>query len=306
MSSDLSWDYHRTFLAIFQEGSLSGAARRLGLTQPTIARHLDALEKAVGADLFVRSPRGLIATDVALELKPYAETLGATAAALMRAAGGSAGEVRGTVRVSASEIFGVEHLAPILAELRADHPKLAVELVVSNMLDDLLRREADIAIRNVEPSQETLVARRLPSLTLGLFAHRGYLARRGVPATLDDLQNHDVIGFDRATPATRAIAERFPGLDRAAFALRTDSDLAQLAAIRAGLGVGMCQIAIGHRTADLVRLLPDVVSVELGVWVVAHEDLKTSARCQAVFDALVRELSTLETRAVPKAVRPRR
>jgi DNA-binding transcriptional LysR family regulator len=303
MNSDPSWDYHRTFLAIFQEGSLSGAARRLDLTQPTVARHLDALEKAVGADLFVRSPRGLIPTDVALELKPFAETIGATAAALMRAASGSAGEVRGTVRVSASEAIGVEHLPPILARLRQRHPGLVIELVVSNTIDDLLRREADIAVRNVEPSQEALVARRLPPLTLGLFAHRSYLARRGTPATLDDLRDHDVIGFDHDTPTTRAIVQRFPGLDRSTFALRTDSDLAQLAAIRAGMGLGMCQASIAHREPDLVRVMSDEVSIELGVWVVAHEDQKTSARCQAVFDALVRELSALEPRDVTKPVR---
>ncbi|HEY2069845.1 MAG TPA: LysR family transcriptional regulator [Rhizomicrobium sp.] len=293
MNSDPSWDYHRSFLAVFEEGSLSGAARRLGLTQPTVARHLDALEAAIGADLFVRSPRGLVPTDVGLELRPYAETIGATAAAMLRAASGSAGEVRGTVRVSASEIIGVEHLPPILARLRERHPKLAIELAVSNDIDDLLRREADIAVRNVAPSQETLVARRLPPLTLGLHAHRDYLARRGEPQTQQDVRDHAVIGFDRDTPATRAILQRFPVLERAQFALRTDSDLAQLAAIRAGFGIGICQVAVARRDPNLVRVLADAVSIPLGMWVVAHEDLKTSARCQAVFDALAQDLSAL-------------
>jgi len=161
-----------------------------------------------------------------------------------------------------------------------------VELVLSNTVDDLLRREADIALRMVAPTQAALVARRLPSVELGLHAHQDYLARRGVPRTLDDLAGHDVIGFDRETPALRAFVERWPALNRAAFALRADSDLAQLAAIRAGFGVGMCQAAVARRDPALRRVLADAVSIELGLWIVMHEDLKTSARCRAVFDAL--------------------
>ena len=290
MSSEPDWNLHRTLLAVLQEGSLSGAARRLGLTQPTVARHIDALEQAVGSDLFVRTPRGLSPTEIALQLQPYAESLAATAGALMRAATGTTGAVRGTVRLTASEMFGVEHLPPILAVLRQRHPELVVELALSNTLDDLLGRESDIAVRNVEPTQVALIARRLPSTTLGLHAHRAYLNRRGTPASIADLAGHDVIGFDQETPAIRAIAERFPSLQRSTFALRTDSDLAQLAAIRAGFGIGMCQVPIARRDDDLVRILPDAVSVELGVWIVMHEDLKSSLRCRAIFDALTEGL----------------
>ena len=290
MSSEPDWNLHRTLLAVLQEGSLSGAARRLGLTQPTVARHIDALEQAVGSDLFVRTPRGLSPTEIALQLQPYAESLAATAGALMRAATGTTGAVRGTVRLTASEMFGVEHLPPILAVLRQRHPELVVELALSNTLDDLLGRESDIAVRNVEPTQVALIARRLPSTTLGLHAHRAYLNRRGTPASIADLAGHDVIGFDQETPAIRAIAEHFPSLQRSTFALRTDSDLAQLAAIRAGFGIGMCQVPIARRDDDLVRILADAVSVELGVWIVMHEDLKSSLRCRAIFDALTEGL----------------
>lgn len=296
MNNEPDWSLYRTFLAVVQEGSLSGAARRLGLTQPTVARHIDALEAAIGADLFLRSQRGLMPTEMALGLKPYAETLAATAAALVRAASGAAGEVRGTVRVSASEVVGVEHLPPILARLRRRHPGLIVELVLSNAVDDLLRREADVAVRMTEPLQEALVARRLQPITLGLHARRDYLDRRGVPASLADLAGHDLIGFDRETPALRGIAQRFPGLDHPSFAsmasaLRADSDLAQLAAIRAGFGIGVCQVPVARRDPDLVRVLADAVAVELGLWVVMHEDLKSSARCRAVFDALAEGLA---------------
>jgi DNA-binding transcriptional LysR family regulator len=286
MNSEPDWTLYRTFLAVVQEGSLSGAARRLGLTQPTVARHIDLLEQAIGVDLFLRSQRGLAPTDMALELKPYAETLASNTAAMLRTASGRSGEVSGAVRVSASEVAGVEHLPPILASLRRKHPGLVIELILSNTVDDLLRRDADIAVRNVEPVQESLIARRLPSITLGLHARRDYLERRGTPQTLKALADHDVIGFDRLTPPLRALTERFPALDRATFALRADSDLAQLAAIRAGFGIGICQTRVAERDPNLVRVLADAVSIDLGLWVVMHEDLKTSARCRAVFDAL--------------------
>ncbi len=287
MSVEPAWDLYRTFLAVVQDGSLSGAARRLGLTQPTVARHVDALEAAIGADLFLRSQRGLIPTEMALELKPYAETLASTASALMRTASGHAGDISGCVRISAGEVVGVEHLPPILTRLRRRYPALVVELVLSNAVDDLLRRDADIAVRMVEPIQEALVARRLPSIELGLQAHRSYLERRGTPASMEDLMDHDLIGFDRETPAIRAFVARFPAIGRSAFALRADSDLAQLAAIRAGFGIGICQVPVARRDPDLARVLADAVAVDLGLWIVMHEDLKGSARCRAVFDALV-------------------
>ena len=291
MNSEPDWNLLRTFLAVVEEGSLSGAARRLGITQPTVARHIDALEAATGTELFLRTQRGMVPTETAETLRPYARALASTAAALMREASGSQGAVRGAVRVSASEVFGVEHLPPIFARLRRRHPELVLELIVSNVVDDLLQRDADIAVRNVEPSQNALVARRLPSVDLGLHASRDYLERRGAPRTIADLSRHDLIGFDRATPAARALVQRYPAFRREASALRVDSDLAQLAAIRAGFGVGLCQVALARRGPEIIRVLPDAISVELGVWVVMHEDLRHSARCRVVFDALVEELA---------------
>ena len=292
MKSEPDWNLYRTFLAVAKERSLSGAARSLGLTQPTVARHIEALEEALGANLFLRSQRGLAPTEAALDLKPYAETLASTAAALLRTATGRSGEVHGSVRITASEVVGVEHLPPILTRLRQRHPGLVIELVLSNALDDLLQRQADIAVRMVEPTQEALIARRLPPVVLGLHARRSYLERRGTPTAIGDLANHDLIGFDQETPAIRAIAARFPALDRSAFALRADSDLAQLAAIRAGFGIGVCQVQVARRDPDLLRVLPDAVAINLPVWIVMHEDLKTSARCRAVFDAMVDGLAS--------------
>ncbi|MGI4943946.1 MAG: LysR family transcriptional regulator [Janthinobacterium lividum] len=291
MSADPDWAWYRSFLAVAEEGSLSAAARRLGITQPTVARHIDALEQAVGVALFLRSQRGLVPTELALELRPYARMLDFTAAALLRTASGRAGEVRGRVRVSASEVVGVEHLPPILTGLRRRHPALVVELTLADAVDDLLQREADIAVRQVEPVQDTLLARRLPPITLGLHAHPDYLARRGVPDTLAALAGHDLVGFDRQTPALRTLLRRYPSLDRDAFALRADSNLAQLTMIRAGFGIGLCQVPLAARHPGLVRVLADAVAVELGLWIVMHEDLGSSARCRAVFDALVDGLS---------------
>ncbi len=290
MNEGPDWNLYRTFLAVLRERSLSGAARRLGLTQPTVSRHVDALEQAIGADLFLRSQRGLLPTELALELEPLAATLASTASTLARTASGRAAEVRGDVRITASEVVGVEHLPPILTRLRRDHPGLVIELVLSNAIDDLLRREADIAVRMVEPTQEALVARKLPPMALGLHAHRAYLERHPAPASLQDLAGHDLIGFDRETPAIRAMLATFP-LARPDFALRVDNDLAQLAAIRAGFGLGMCQVAVARRDPDLVRVLADTLTIELGLWVVMHEDLRTSARCRTVFAALVDGLS---------------
>ncbi|MEO8060461.1 MAG: LysR substrate-binding domain-containing protein [Burkholderiales bacterium] len=199
-----------------------------------------------------------------------------------------------TVRVTASEVVGVEHLPPIFARLRQEHPALTVELVLTNKVDDLLAREADIAIRMTQPVQNALSARQLPSATLGLHAHASYIARRGSPMTVADLADHDIIGFDTESATTRAVMKAIPSLSgRSSFVLRADSDLAQIAAIRAGVGIGTCQLAIARRKENLVRVLPDSVGFELGLWIAMHEGLKSNARCRAVFAALVEGMSAL-------------
>ncbi|MFA4893135.1 LysR family transcriptional regulator [Brevundimonas sp.] len=290
MSHEPSWDLYRTFGAVLREGSLSGAARRLGITQPSVARHIDALEASLGVSLFVRSARGLSPTDAALELKPHADLLASTSAALLRTADGRAGEVRGTVRISASEIVGTVHLPPIMTGLRLKHPDLAIELVLSNSVDDLLQREADIAVRMFRPTQNALIAKRVGNFELGLHAHPDYLARRGTPGTLEDLRNHDVIGYDVETPALRAFLQPWPMLQRAAFALRVDSDVAQLSAIRAGYGIGVCQTAVAAMEPKLTRVLPEAFGADLETWIVMHEDMRTNTRCRVVFDELVERL----------------
>lgn len=233
MSIEPSWDFYRSFLTVLQQGSLSAAARELGLTQPTIGRHVDALEKAIGAELFIRSPNGLLPTDAAQALKPYAETLAATTAALLRTASGERERVAGTVRVSASEVIAVEVLPKILGSLQDAYPELQIELSASDVIEDLVNREADIAVRMAEPQQGALIVRRIGDIPIGFHAHRCYLERHGNPQTIADLANHRLIGFDRQTAYVRMVMKRYPVPADIKFSYRTDSNLAQLCAIRA-------------------------------------------------------------------------
>jgi DNA-binding transcriptional LysR family regulator len=290
MADDIGWELYRSLLGVLEQGSLSGAARALGVAQPTIGRHVHALEQALGVSLFTRSQTGLLPTEAALELRGHAEAMRSAAAALKRAAEGHGAGIRGTVRVSASEVVGAEILPSVLAALRRAHPELRIELVLSNRVQDLLKREADIAVRMTTPKQGALVARRIGSVAVGLHAHRDYLAQHGTPKTLADLARHALIGFDQETPFLRAARKTMPAWNREAFALRSDSDLAQLALIRAGCGIGACQVALARRDDALVRVLARQVAIGLDTWITMHEDLRHNPRCRVVFDTLVEGL----------------
>ncbi len=287
-----NWDFYRTFLAVLREGSLSAAARDLGVTQPTIGRHIDALEAMSGTPLFLRSQQGLLPTETALRMKPHAETMAATAASLSRAASGSLGTVSGTVRISASEVIGLEVLPPIIAELQELHPELNVELSISDQVEDLLRQEADVAVRMVAPSQGVLLSRRIGAIKLGFHAHRRYLDRHGTPTSLEQLSSHRLIGFDRQLAYLRAILKDHPKLAEIQFSMRTDSNVAQLAMIRAGGGIGMCQDSLARRDPDIVAVLPGAIDLSLETFVVMHENMKAAPRCRVTFDALVAGLQS--------------
>jgi len=298
----LDWDHYRTFLAILDEGSQSGAARALGLTQPTIARHLDALERAAGKPLFLRSYRGLLPTETALSMRTYAETMAASAAALARAASGDGESPEGTVRISASEVIGIEVLPPILTGLQERYPRLAIELSLSDAIEDLLKQQADIAVRMVEPTQGALVSRKIGGIPIGLFAHKRYLERHGTPKTIADLPAHRLIGFDRQLAYVRDMAKKYPDISDIRFDFRTDSNVAQLAMIRAGGGIGMCQVGLAARDPDLVRLVAGEIDLELMTFLVMHENLRMVPRCRVAFDALTEGLlkylaATLEQRS---------
>jgi DNA-binding transcriptional LysR family regulator len=284
-----SWDHYRTLLAVLDEGSLSGAARTLGLTQPTVGRHIEALESELGAPLFTRSVGGLAPTEAALALRPHAEAMAAAAEALIRTASGEAEAVRGVIRITASDVMGVEVLPPILTGFHQANPEVAIELTLSNRQEDLLRREADIAVRMLRPTQGALLAKRVGAVRLGLFAHRRYLEAHGAPKRLDD-PRFAAIGFDRSAETIRALRERQLNFERESFAFRSDNDLAQLAALRAGFGIGAAQIPIARRDPDLVPVLDGQFRYEMEIWVAMHEDLKASRRMRLMFDWLVEAL----------------
>lgn len=307
LNSEISWDYYRTFLGVLRHGSLSAAARELALTQPTIGRHIAALEQAIGFELFIRSPQGLLPTEAAIALKPYADNLAATTSALLRAASGEIDKVEGTVRISASDVIGIEILPPIITAIQEQFPRLEIELSLTDTVEDLLRRDVDIAIRMAEPSQNAVVMRYIGNFRVGFHASPSYLEKMGTPLSSADLAGHRLIGFDTRTPFIRAALQRvrndmpaMPDFDQLSFGLRADSNLAQLAMMRAGAGIGMCQVGFARQDPKLQHILPDV-NIALHTWVAMHENLRSSPRCRTVFDALVTGLKGFLKTADPDA-----
>ena len=291
MSVAITWELYRSFLAVARHGSLSAAARTLRLTQPTLGRHIAQLEAALAVPIFTRSPQGLAPTETALTLVPIAEAMESAAEAMARAASAQSGTVAGVVRITAADVVGAEILPPILAALAEAHPALAFELHLSNRTEDLLRRDADIAVRMVRPTQTGLIARRLGHTTLGFHAHRSYLESHPAPKTIAGLAGHRLIGFDRDRPDMSAIAASGLAEMREMFSLRTDSDFAHLAALRAGYGIGICHVGIARRDPALVRVLPKAFAWKLETWLVMHEDQRASVRLRRVFDHLAEGLT---------------
>ncbi len=301
MDKNPTWELYRSFLAVLREGSLSGAARALRLTQPTVGRHIKALETSVGMPLFTRAQDGLRPTDAARAAEPHAQAMAAAAETLLRTISGSAAQPRTVVRIAASEIVAAEILPPILTEFRAIQPGIIIELSASDRTEDLLRREADIAVRMARPKQMGLVARQIGNVGLGFHAHRRYLDKHGKPGSLQQLKRHVLVGFDRETAAVRSLRQLGIGFRRQDFALRTDNHLAQFAAVRAGFGIGICQTALARRDPALVHLLSNQFSLNLDMWIAMHEDLRASPPMRAVFDQLVAGLSDyLGTRRGPR------
>jgi DNA-binding transcriptional LysR family regulator len=280
------WNFYRSFLAVVANGNLSAAAKSLGLTQPTVGRHISALEAALGAKLFVRSQQSLRPTDLAKKFLPFARTMSETNEAAQRALSGETGEPEGSVRLTASVTVGSEILPAMLVDFHQRHPRIAIELVLSNRNQDLLRGEADIAVRMARPTQEALIVQRLGNVALGLFAHRDYISRFGEPRTVFDLSNHTLIGFDRDDSAARLLGAGSLPVSNQMFALRTDDVHAQLAAVRAGFGIGVCHVAVALRDPDLVRILPAQVAFKLEMWLAMHEDLKNSRRVRLLYSHL--------------------
>jgi len=281
----LQWETQRAFLAVLRTGSLSGAARLLGIAQATARRRIEALEQSVGVSLFIRSPSGLLPTETARELIGHVEAMALAANAFNRAASADVTQTGGTVRLTAGKLLGVEILPPMLRRLRQQHPQLALELNVSNRLQTLSRQEADVAVRIRRPTEASAVVRKVGDLHVGLYATPELLAEQGVPETPEDLRRFSLIGPDRHAGEIEFLRER--GFDCSAehTAIRTDDHLAQWAALRAGLGIGVCSRQLAQRHG-LVRVLPEFVDFAVDVWIAMHQDMRRVQRVSAVFDGL--------------------
>jgi DNA-binding transcriptional LysR family regulator len=291
MDREPDWSLYRTFVAVVRERSFSAAARSIGSTQPTVGRQIETLEGVLGVKLFTRSQRGLVPTAAARELLSHAEAMASAATALRRIASGETDEESGTIRLTAGEHVGLEVLPSILSEFARDYPRIVLELSLSNRNEDLLQREADIAVRMVRPTQKLLIARRIGRVKIGLFAHRSYVAIHGLPRTPSELPSHRRIGFDRDTHVLRTTGEAAAAMSGADFDIRTDNLAAQMSLLRAGLGIGACHVNVARRERDLVPVPIKQFVFEREMWLVMHPDLRRSRRVRLLFDHLAAGLT---------------
>jgi DNA-binding transcriptional LysR family regulator len=286
MNIFFDWALVRSFLAVLEQGSLLGAARQLQSSQPTIGRHVAELEKQLGLVLFDRTGRGLIPTEAALRLADSARAMQSGADQLARSVVGADRSTSGTVRISASQPMACFVLPPLLAQMRSYLPDVQVELVASNSVSNLLRREADIAVRMVQPEQATVIARRVGKVLLRACAHQDYLRRRGVPRQPSDLLAHELIGGDRDDATLRGFAARGLAVERKDFAFRSDDLIVVWQAVRAGLGIGFVSEHQLRLDPAVHVVLPKVRIEPLPVWLAVHKEIRTSQRIRAVYDFL--------------------
>ena len=282
------WTLLRSFLAALDAGSLLGAARALKASQPTLGRHISTLEAQLGVALFERTGRGLAPTAAALAVAGHARQMQANADAVQRALSSSAQALAGSVRVTASQTVATYVLPRLLAKLRAETPEIQIELVASNEVKNLIRREADIALRMVRPDQDSLVTRKIGSVEVGSFAHKRYLKARGTPVNPKALLHHDLIGFDQDRSIIAGFHAFGESITREHFALRSDDHLVQWEAVRAGLGIGFVADYVAATDKAVVRVLPALKIPALPVWLTTHREIHGNPRIRRVFDFLAK------------------
>jgi DNA-binding transcriptional LysR family regulator len=291
MNRSPDWSLWRSFGAVVEAGSLSAAARKLGLSQPTLGRHIDSLEQDLGIALFERTLHGLKPTDTALRLyEPVAAAERALSEAVLMAEGSSAA-LGGTVRITASTMISHYVLPNMLRTIREAFPAIAIELVPTDSSENLLLRESDIAVRMFRPAQLELITRKLGDIPLVCCAHESYLERRGTPTTLADLSSHDMIGLDRSDLMISGAKSLGIDVNRTTFVLRTDSQTAIWEMLKAGLGISFAQQGLVETTHGMEALLPGLRLPSLEVWLTTHRELFTSRRIRAIYDALAVELT---------------
>ncbi|SDW75077.1 LysR family transcriptional regulator [Litoreibacter albidus] len=282
----LDWTLIQTFLAVAAEGSLSGAARALGVSQPTLGRQVRAMEEQLGITLFYRQSKGLRLSAEGEALMPYATAMSNAASGLATIAAGHDNSLQGTVRITASEFTAMYSLPPILARLRSDHPDIQIELNATDLSENLLFREADIAVRMYRPTQLEVVTKKLGVLKLGFFAAKSYLDQRCAPSSVDELMQHDLLGYDRSERFIRAAAKMGWQLSRDDFAFRCDSQQVHCEMIRMGAGIGVMACALGAKLPDVEPVLPDFPVPGLELWLTTHEAVRHTPRVAAVWKVL--------------------
>lgn len=295
-TADFDWRLVRSFLATLETGSLLAAARRLRGSQPTIGRHVAELERQLGTPLFERTGRGLTPTAAALAIADAARAMDLAADGLHRAISGHDRKHVGTVRITTSQLAAGYLLPPILTRLRQQEPEIALEIVASNALTNLLRREADIAVRMARPTQSSLIARRIGTVEIGAYAHQDYLLRRGEPKTLAELLSHDLIGDDSDEAVLRQFRAGGYDVTRDHFALRSDDHLVQVEALCAGAGIAFVPTYVAAPRPHLQRLFRRMVFRGPPVWLAVHREIHAAGRIRLVYDHLAA--------AIGQALRP--
>ncbi|MEE9427460.1 MAG: LysR family transcriptional regulator [Paracoccaceae bacterium] len=289
----LDWALIQAFCTVAEEGSLSAAGRRLGQSQPTMGRHIKSIELALGVELFHRVPRGLALTHVGLEILNHAQEMERAAAGLCLAAEGQAVDLRGTVRITASVVFSHFILPPVIAQIRTQLPEIDIELVPSDTTENLIFREADIAIRMYRPTQLDVITSHVADQEIGLYVSRTYLERVGKPTTMEDALALDFVGFDRNDLIIRSMTAVGQDVDRDFFPVRCDDQAAYWHLVKAGCGIGATQKIIGDAEPLVERILPGIELDTLPIWLTAPEALRSNARIRKVWDILAQALANL-------------
>ena len=287
------WNLIKSFLAVLEAGTLLGAAEKTDMSQPTLGRHISELEAATGLTLFVRGRAGMAPTQNALALAEEARTMQAGAAAFAMTAAGRDARIEGTVRITASEVVSTYLLPGILAALLDAEPAIEIELVATNAVENLLARDADIALRMVRPTQNDLIARKLNDIAMGAFAHRDYLDEYGIPQTIAELQDHRLVGYDRTDLIERGMERLGVQFRRSLFRLRTDHQVAYWEMVKAGAGIGFGPIYSARNSPELVRVMPELDIESLPCWLASHQELRHSPKVRRVFEFLAERITSL-------------
>ncbi|MDH5547070.1 MAG: LysR family transcriptional regulator [Gammaproteobacteria bacterium] len=289
-SVNFDWNRARAFLVTAEEGTLSAAARALGMTQPTLGRQVTALEKELGVILFERVGLGLVLTPSGLDLLEHVRAMGNAANQVSLTASGQTQDLEGNVCISASEVYSAYILPPIIAKLRLIEPKIQIEIVASNQESDLRRREADIALRNFEPTQPELIAKKIKDVSARFYATKKYLDRVGLPKTIEHLQQLNFVAFESPMMLINHLKQIGLNLSLRNFPIVTTSYLVQWELVKQDLGIGMMPEEIGNADPLVQQVLPDFPPIVFPIWLTTHRELRTSRRVRIVFDLLASEL----------------